>query len=160
MEQRSLWSEAFAQWKEDRASQWKRPPSWWNLLILLPLLAMLLWSVHNSRTDFEIAKRQRATVATINSHDPPNHDRYGYIFLVKEIHYTGWAYPSDKINYSLEERVVIHYDPIDPTKNLPESFEEAGGRDLIFAPFCLLIAAGLPLFIFFRRRASSKGRRK
>ena len=158
MKQRSLWSEAFAQWKEDKASQWKRPPSWWNLLILLPLLAMLLWGVHNSRTDFEIAKRQRATVATINSHDPPNHDRYGYIFLVNEIQYTGWAYPSDKINYSLGERVVIHYDPIDPTKNLSESFEKAAGRDLIFAPFCILIAAGLPLFIFFRRRASSKGR--
>jgi hypothetical protein len=146
MEQRSLWSEAFAQWEEDR--QWKRPPSWWNLLILLPLLAMLLWSVHNSRTDFEIAKRQRATVATINSHDPPNHDRYGYIFLVKEIRYTGWAYPSDKINYSLGERVVIQYDPIDPTKNLPESFEEAGGRDLIFAPFCLADCCGAAVIYF------------
>jgi hypothetical protein len=108
---------------------------------------MLLWSVHNSRTDFEIAKRQRETLATINSHDPPNHDRYGYIFLVNGIQYTGWAYPSDKINYSLGERVVIHYDPIDPTKNLPGSFEEAGGRDLTFARFCLLVAAGPPLFI-------------
>lgn len=109
-------------------------------------------------TDLQIAKRQSATIAIIDSHDPPNHDRYGYKFLVNETPYTGWAYPSDKVNYAFGERVVIHYDPADPTNNLPESFEEAGERDLFFVPFCLLIAAGLPLFIFFRRRASSKRR--
>jgi hypothetical protein len=27
MEQRSLWFEVFAQWKEERVSQWKRPPA-------------------------------------------------------------------------------------------------------------------------------------
>jgi hypothetical protein len=156
--QRSLWIEAFTQWKQDKASQWRHPSSWWNLLILLPVLAWVLWSVHNSMTDLEIAKRQRATVAIISSHDPPNHDRYGYTFFVNKAPYTGWAFPSDKIDYSLGKQIVIHYDPIDPAHNLPESFEEAGVRGLVFAPFYLLIIAGLPLFIFFQRSASSKGR--
>jgi hypothetical protein len=117
---------------------------------------MLIWSVHNSRTDFEIAKRQVATVATISSHDPSNHDRYGYTILVNQKQYTGWAYPSDKIDYSLGEQIVVHYDPIDPSRNLPPRFEGAGDRDLFFVPFCLMAIAGLPLFIFFRRRATSR----
>ena len=158
MGKRNLWSEAFELWKEDKASQWRRPPSWWSLLILLPFLAMLLWSIHRSRTDFEMAQRQSVELATIHSHDPPNPHRYGYIFFVNETQYTGWAYPSAKINYSLGERVGIHYDPIDPTENLPKSYEEAGERDLFFVPFCLLIAATLPLFIFFRRSALRKRR--
>jgi hypothetical protein len=75
---------------------------------------------------------------------------------VNQKEYTGWAYPSHKVDYSIGERVVVHYDPIDPAHNFPASFEEAGGRDLFFVPFCLMIIAGLPLFIFFRRRASNQ----
>jgi hypothetical protein len=158
MEKRGLWSEVLQLWREDRASQWRRPPSWWNLLILWPLPAILLWSVHNSRMDFEVADRQQSTVATINSHDPANHDRYGYVFLVNKRQYTGWAYPSDKIDYSIGEQIAIHYDPSNPTRNFVESFREAGERDLFFVPFCLLIAAALPLFIFLRRRGLSRRR--
>ena len=157
MEQRSMWSETFALLKEDQSHRWKRPPSWWNLWILLPVLAMFLWSVHNSLTDFETAKRQRVTVATIGSHDPPNHDRYGYLFSVNSEQYKGWAYPSDKVSYSLGEQIAVHYDPLDPTHNLPARFEDAAVRDLFFAPFCLLVVAGLPLFIFVRRRSLGKG---
>jgi hypothetical protein len=157
MDGRSLWSEVFVLWRKDRKFQWKSPPSWWNLFILLPFLAMLLWSVHNSRIDLDIAKRQRVAVATVNLHDPPNHDRYGYMFLLNRSQYTGWAYPSDNITYSLGDQIVVHYDPLDPTHNLPEGFEETSGRDLIFAPFCLLVIAGLPTLIFFRRRALRMG---
>ena len=156
MEERSLWAETFALWREDKASQGRRPTSWWNLLILWPFLAMLLWGVHDSRKDFDIAKRQTATVANVSSHDPHNHDRYGYLFNLNGSQYTGWAYPHDKVDYSLGQRIVVYYDPIEPTRNLAESFATAGYRDLIFAPFCLMIIAGLPLFIFFQRRASSR----
>ncbi len=158
MEGRSLWSEVFALLKKDSESQWKSPPSWWNLFILLPFLAMLPWRVHNSETDLKIARRQRVEVATVNSHDPPNHDRYGYVFLLNGSRDTGWAYPSDKVTYSLGELIAVYYDPIDPAHNSPDKFEETAGRDLIFAPFCLLVIVGLPTFIFLRRRALRTGR--
>ena len=84
--------------------------------------------------------------------------RYGYVFLVNNRQYTGWAYPSDKIDYSIGEQIAIHYDPSNPTRNFVESFREAGERELFFVPFCLLIAAALPLFIFLRRRGLSRRR--
>jgi hypothetical protein len=95
------------------------PPSWWNLLILVTPLIVLFLSVRNSRFDSEIARRQRTAVATINSHDPPHHDRYGYVFLVNRTQYTGWAFPNDKVDYSLGEQISIHYDPTDPATRRP-----------------------------------------
>jgi hypothetical protein len=38
---------------------------------------------------------------------------------VNQKEYAGWAYPSDKVDYSLGERVAVHYDPIDPAKIRP-----------------------------------------
>jgi hypothetical protein len=158
MEPGSLWSEAFALWRDDRKAQWNSPPSWWNLLILLPFLAMLLWGMRNSISDSEIAKRQRGIIATVTLHDPPNHDRYGYMFLLNGNQYTGWAHPSDGIKYSIGKQILVHYDPTDPAHHLPEGFEETAVRDLIFVPFCSLVIVGLPTLIFFQRRALRTGR--
>jgi hypothetical protein len=71
--------------------------------------------------------------------------------------YKGWAYPNDKVSYSLGQQVVIHYDPLNPTHNLSARFEDAAVDDLVFAPFCLIVVGGLPLFIFMRRRSMGKG---
>lgn len=150
MDQRS----SFAILVDDKVAQWNRPPSWWNLLILLPVLAMLAWGITSATTSSRIAERQRIVNGTIDSHDPSNHDRYGYKFLVDGKQYTGWAYPSSNIDYSVGERISVFYDPINPTQNMPSSFGVLTSGDLMFFPFCLLILGGLPLFIFLRRRAA------
>ena len=122
---------------EERQRQyWARPQSWWNLLVLVPLLLILLYLVHSCRENLEIAKRQRTAVAIISSHDPANHDRYGYIFSVNSRPFSGWAYPNDKRDFSVGEQIVVFYDPIDPSKNLPSSFGLFdAGDDVLFAFF-------------------------
>jgi hypothetical protein len=156
MNKSKVLSGAIEQWRAERRAQWLRPPSWWNLWALLPLLAVIFWSVRNSRTDFEIANRQQVAVATIDSNEPENHDRYGYIFVANTTQYAGWAYPHDRIDYHLGERIVIHYDPSNPNRNIAATFQEAAMSDLFFVPFCFLAAVGLPFTIYYRRRSLSK----
>jgi hypothetical protein len=88
------------------------------------MLGLLVWSAYRSKADFEIAHRQQITVAAIKSQDHPNHDRYGCIFFLNKTKYAGWAYPSDRIKYSIGKQILVHYDPVDPSRNSPESFEE------------------------------------
>jgi hypothetical protein len=104
----------------------------------------------------EVAKRQKSTTATIDMHDPPNHDRYRYTFHLDDKRFSGWAYPNDKHDFSINEQIVVYYDPTDPRKNSPSSFLEVSAGDLLLVPFCLLAVAALPLFIFIQRRARTR----
>jgi hypothetical protein len=123
---------------------------------LWPLPFVLAFFIHTSSADRDVADRQMKTSATIDLHDPLNHDRYGYTFLVDKRSYSGWAYPNDKRDFIIGESIVVFYDPTDPAKNSPTDFHEVSTGDLFLVPFCLMGAIGLPLFIFFRRRALSR----
>jgi hypothetical protein len=152
MEKRSLISEAFEIWQKDRAAAWDNP-SWWNAMVLWPLPFVLFFCVHTSISDLKIAQRQRTTVATINSHDPPNHSRYGYVFELNKSQFSGWAYPNDKRSFSIGQTVGVYYDPADPARNSTDDFHAICVGDLFFVPFCLIALPGVPVFIFFRRRS-------
>ena len=134
--------------------------SWWNLFVLWPIPFLLAYSFYTQQIDLQIAKRQQTTVATINAHDPPNHDRYGYIFPVSGRTFTGWAYPNDKRDFSMGEQVIVYYDPSDPTRNSASDFYSVSTRDLFFVPFCLLAMVAMPLVIFFQRRARLRATEK
>lgn len=153
-------SQMFRDLVEEKRRQWSHPPSWWNLFVLWPLPFVLAFCIYSQRTDLQIAKRQLTAVATINSHDPSNHDRYGYTFAVDGRQFTGWAYPNDKRDFSIEERIVIYFDPIDPARNSTDDFHKVSNRDLFFVSFCLLAIVVLPLVIFFQRRSRLKASKK
>jgi hypothetical protein len=145
--------------KEDHARRWSRPLSWWHLLALLPYPFVVAFGIYAQQADLQIAKRQQTTVATINSHDPPNHNRspnhnrYGYMFSINGHQFTGWAYPSDKKKFSIDERVLVYYDPSNPANNSTSDFHAVSAGDLFFVPFCVLATIALPLIIFFQHRA-------
>lgn len=142
--------------KEDHARRWRRPLSWWNLFAAWPIPFVLMFCIYSSKNDFEVAKRQRTTVATVTSRDPPNHDRYGYTFRSEGHQFTGWAYPSDKHEFSMGQQIIVYFDPNDPAKNSNSDFRSVGIGDLFFVPFCVLVMVAFPVFIFFQRRARHK----
>ena len=152
MEKQSLISETLNLWKEDQAKGWNNP-SWWNLLVLWPIPFVLFFCIRASVQDRTTARRQVATSAVIVSHDPPNHDRYGYSFKVSGKQYGGWAYPGGKHNYSIGEQVLVYFDPLNPTKNSADDFDSVSIDDLFFVPFSGLVLVGLPVFIYLRRRS-------
>jgi len=133
-----------------------RPYSWWNLLVLWPIPFVLFFCIHASDSDLKIAQRQKIAIAKINTHDPPNHDRYGYFFYLNQKQYTGWAYPDEKRDFSIGESVAVHYDPLNPSRNSVDDYYAVNLRDLFFVPFCILVLVGLPSFILFRRRVWKK----
>ena len=103
--------------------------------------------------DWATAKRQVSAPAVIVTHDPPNHDRYGYSLEISKEQYSGWAYPGGKHNYSIGDHILVYFDPLNPTKSSPDDFGSVTMEDLFFVPFCGLVLVGLPVFIYLRRRA-------
>lgn len=146
----------FSLLRDDYYRKWSQPPSWWNLMVLWPIPFVLMFCVYTLQADFEIAKRQRTTVATINLHDPPNHDRYGYVFSIAGHNFTGWAYPNDKRGFTVGERIVVYYDPTNPEKKSTSDFHSVGLGVVLWIGFCLLALVAVPLSIYFQRRAKRR----
>jgi hypothetical protein len=142
--------------KEDYARRWRRPLSWWNLSALAPVLLLLMLSVHSWWTDAQIAKRQQTTIGTIDGHDPPNHDRYSYVFSVNGRQFTGWASPNDKRDFFIGEQIVVYYDPIRPSENSAYDFNLVNPGGVVFIGFALLACIFLPIFIYFQRRSRKR----
>jgi hypothetical protein len=69
------------------------PPSWWNLLIALPWVIGLVFLLFSSASDQAIAGRERTTYGIIRTHEPENHNRFGYEFSVSGKLFTGWQIP-------------------------------------------------------------------
>jgi hypothetical protein len=138
-------------WKQNRREQWNNP-SWWNLMAVWPLPFILAFCLYQSHLDRQIAVRQQVVEAHIVTHDPPNHDRYGYEFSLAGKTYMGWVYPNSVDSYSIGQNIAIYYDPIDPTKNSGSDFAHVSANDLFFVPFCLAALISLPVFIDVRRR--------
>jgi len=132
------------------ARQWHHP-SWWNLLILLPWVLGIVFCVYQWRLDRAIAQREQITQGTVTSHEPQNHDRYGYAFMVGGKPYTGWETPkADELE--IGESVTVYYDPADPSQNALTEFDERGVASLGLVPMMTMGITGLALFIFIRRR--------
>jgi hypothetical protein len=127
-------------------------PSWWNLLVALPWVVLVLFDLYGFRTDQITAAREQTTSGQIISHDAPNHNRFGYQFGVNGKVYTGWASPSAD-EYQIGQKVLVYYDSLDPHKSALDDFAETGDRIVGPVSFCLFGISGVSLYIFLRRRA-------
>ncbi len=145
-----LESDLAKDWRQWHMAQWNNP-SWWNLLTLWPLPFVLVFCVYQSHLDRQIGLRQQETSAVVVSHDPSNHDRYGYEFAVNGRLFAGWVYPHSRTDYTIGQTVTVYYDPVDPAKNSGTGFALVSADDLFFVPFCLAGLIGLPVFIYVRR---------
>ena len=130
------------------------PPSWRNMLVTFPWVIGLIFFLYGAIADHSIASRERTAYGIIRTHEPENHDRFGYEFSLNGKVYTGWQIPTTE--YEIGQRVLVYYDPRDPTTSSLYSF--AGGADQDIGP-ALFCAAGMVLFtgiIFSMRRTHSR----
>jgi hypothetical protein len=157
MEQQSLLAEFWEDRKQAGKASWENP-SWWELLVLILPLAALIFLVHENLKRVEIAERQRNASAVVAMHDPPNHDRYGYRFLVNGKPFTGWAYPHDNVDYSVGEQLLVYYDPSDPSENSPDNYGEVERDFPMRVCFILIVMIVVPTQIYFRWRTYKRVR--
>jgi hypothetical protein len=132
-------------------------PSWWNLVAVLPWALFVIFGLYGLREDQMTAARQKTTCGQIVSHDPPNHNRFGYQFGVNGKMYAGWAIPATR-DYQIGQQVLVYYDPLDPNKSQLADFAENGPRILGPVSFCLFGICGVALYILLRRRAIRSSR--
>lgn len=137
---------------ERRSAPVKPPPSWWNLLAIWPLLFFFIWTLHQWSYDKNTASRERIAEATVTSHDPHNHDRYGYTFVIEGKTYSGWAYPGTKLDFHVSEILDVYYDPLNPAENGIESFQDKAIGELGFVPFIIFLSGFLVVGIYIQRR--------
>jgi hypothetical protein len=137
---------------------WGRP-SWWHLLIALPWTIGLFFFLHSSATDRAIADRERTTYGIVRTNEPANHDRYGYDFVVNGKLYTGWQIPSRE-EFTIGQRVLVYYDPLDPTKSTLNSYADTAENVQGPVVFCAFGITAVAIFIFVRRRTTAQSRRQ
>jgi len=106
----------------------KRVP-WWSLFIVTPWMIGAALGIYGSHRDRVIAHRQQTTSGTILTHEPGNHNRYGYNFSVSDKPYSGW-YTPEHSEPTIGQRVTVYYDPIDPNTSALDDFGELALRDL------------------------------
>lgn len=131
------------------AKQWS-PPSWRNLLITLPWAIGLVFLLYSSTFHKKIAGREQVAYGTIRTHEPGNHDRFGYGFSVGEKSYTGWQIPTR--DYKIGQSVQVFYDPLNPETNSLDSFSEASDQNLGPTLLCASGIVGVAFIIFHMRR--------
>jgi hypothetical protein len=134
-------------------------PSWWNLLVVLPWAAFVILALCEFRADQITATREQIAFGQIVSHDPPNHNQFGYQFGVNGRIYTGWAIPSTR-DYRIGQQVLVYYDPMDPNKSALADFADSGNRIVGPVSFCLFGILVVFLYIFLRRRAIRSNRER
>jgi hypothetical protein len=138
------------------AKHWD-PPSWRNLFITLPWAIGLVFFLYSSASDHRVAGREQIAYGTIRTHEPANHNRFGYAFSVGGKSYTGWQIPISE--YSIGQPVRVYYDPIDPTKSSLNSFSESSDRILGPSLFCAFGIVAVVLVIYLMRRDHERNNR-
>lgn len=135
---------------EQRLERWKNP-SWWKLLICFPWAVGVALAIYMYTVDRAIAMREMSAIGVITAHDPPNHNRYGYSFVVQGKSYSGWQTPS-RSEPVIGEHVVVYYDPLNPDKNSLVDFQELSSSGFGFGTFALVGIGTVTTIIFVLRR--------
>jgi hypothetical protein len=138
------------EWIATAVRYW-RCPSWWNLLIVLPWILGVVFCLHEWRVDRAIAMRQQIAHGTLTSHEPYNHDRYGYAFMLNGRQCTGSESPKGN-ELQIGKLVTVYYDPADPSKNALSDFDGLSAQSLRPVPLLMSGIGGLALFILLMRR--------
>jgi uncharacterized protein DUF3592 len=126
-------------------------PSWWSLLVVLPWAIGAIVFIHEWKVDRDIASREQTTQGLITTHEPSNHNRYGYVFTVNGKNFTGWESPKNE-GLDIGRRVVVYYDPHNPNKNALTEFRDLGITALGPVPTMLFGIGAVAWYIGRRRR--------
>lgn len=130
-------------------------PSWWNLLVVLPWAIGAIVFIHAWKVDREVAAREQTTLGIVTTHEPSNHNRYGYVFWVNGKNFTGWESPK-KEELEIGKQVVVYYDPQNPNKNALTEFQDLGMTVLGPVPTTLFGIGAVAWYIRHRRRTQIK----
>jgi hypothetical protein len=139
------------------ARDWN-PPSWWNLLVTVPWGIGLIFFLCSSVSDQAIAGREQTTYGIIRTHEPANHNRFGYEFSVNGKSYSGSDIPAR--GYEIGQRVPVYYDPLDPTMSSLDSFAGPADQSLGGALLCAVGTTAVAVIIFVRRGAHAQKSRQ
>jgi hypothetical protein len=71
----------------------RRYPNLKLLILTLPLIVFLIWSVGAYVTFSRVATREVKTSGLVKAHDPANHDRWEFQYEVNGESFYGWHYP-------------------------------------------------------------------
>ena len=142
-------------WVDRVVRQWRRP-SWWNLLVLTPWMIGTALSIRDWRVNRDAGLHQRTVKGTIVGHEPRNHNRYSYEFLVHGRTFKGWDSPLD-YEPIVGQQVTVYFDSRDPSSNALTDFSQLAIRDLGPVPLTALGTGLLVLFISVRRRGIAPG---
>jgi Protein of unknown function (DUF3592) len=132
-------------------------PSWWNLFVVLPWVIGATLLIHEWKVERNIAAREQTTYGVITSHEPKNHNRYGYAFSVDEKTFNGWESPK-KDELEIGKQVLIYYDPRDPARNALTDFGDLSISSLGPVPAMLFGVGALAWYISTQRRRTNKDR--
>jgi hypothetical protein len=135
---------------DERMRIWANP-SWWNLFVVLPWAIGAIVFIHEWKVDREVAMREQTTRGFVTTHEPSNHNRYGYVFSVNGKSFTGWESPQ-KEELEVGRQVVVYYDPQDPNKNALTEFRDLGMTVLGPVPPMLFGIGAVAWYIGHRRR--------
>jgi Protein of unknown function (DUF3592) len=135
-------------------STWESP-TWWNLFVVVPWLLMLAFLTYSAISHHIVAKRQQTSQAIITAHEKSNHDQYRFAFSVDGQKYDGLG-RTDKEELEIGEKVVVYYDPHNPSKNALKSFETLSLEDFGPIPTLLLGIGAITWMIKAARRRKSQ----
>ena len=138
---------------ESTRRTWSRP-SWWNLLVVLPWALGLVFLIHESTIDSQIAGRQQTASGIVTAHEPANHNRYGYKFQVNGKSYTGWESPTGS-ELAIGKQVTVFYDPQNPSRSALTDFHDVRTSVLGPVPMLLFGIGAVAAYIFYKRRRST-----
>jgi Protein of unknown function (DUF3592) len=119
----------------------------------LPLVLFSILLLQQCLRHEQISKRQRTTFGTVNTHEPANHNRYGYIFLVAGKQYSGWGHPSEP---RIGQPVTVYYDSQDPSENALSSYDNFCVEFAVPIGVPIVILVYMAAFIAWRRRKYSR----
>ena len=92
-------------------------------IVIAPWLLGAALMLVASQDDSEVASRQGATIGQVMTHEPSNHNRYGYKFRVDGHEYSGWETPTKK-EPTVGQSVTIYYDTRSPNENALTDYNE------------------------------------
>jgi hypothetical protein len=135
---------------KSRFGDWTHP-TWWNMLVTLPWLALLIFLVYQAESNRQIASRERTTQAEITAHEASNHNQFRYVFSIDGRNYSGLD-RARGAEPQIGDRVIVHYDSKDPAANALTDFKTVSLENLGPVPALLVFTGAVAWYIAHRHR--------
>ena len=127
------------------------------LLVLTPWILGSTFLISSWKQYSEAGQREHTAKGTIVSHEPSNHNRYGYRFEVDGRTYEGSQIPL-RNEPTLGQSVVVYYDSADPTRSALTPLRNVGDSLLGPALAILVLSGIIALLVLLVGPALSRAR--